>query len=178
MNKSIDDIVKKLNLKPLWEKDYIKEDYCSSELINVDRNGKIEQRALFNWAYYLIPEGCIFPFHKLLSDESWQFCSGGPLDLYVIDNGNIKNIKLGPNLFEGELHFHVIQKQTWFAATPSPGSGYTLVTHCVSPGWHPNDDIAGYYDEMIKLAPHQANFIKKFSWPDERKTYQNHPDYS
>ncbi len=166
-------IVQKLGLQPLWDHDYIKEDYCSDVTIPM-RNGI---RPLFNWAYYLIPEGTIFPLHKLLSDESWQYCLGGPIDLFFIENGDIKTVRIGPNIFEEEQLFYVVKRNTWFAATPAQGSKYTLITHCVSPGWVPEDDIAGFYEEMIKLAPKHPDFVKKFSWPEKRKIYTAHDSY-
>lgn len=173
-NDEINKIVKKLGLTPLWDEDFIKEDYCSSDEINLGERGT---RPLFNWAYYLIPKGCIFPLHKLKSDESWQFCLGGPIDLFLIDNGEIKTIRVGPNIFENEIPLFIVEKNTWFAATPAPNSEYTLITHCVSPGWVPEDDIPGFYEDMIKLAPNHFEFIKKFSWPIDRKIYVQHEIY-
>lgn len=175
MDKEITAIVKKLDLQKLWEKDFIKEDYCSK--ITVPSEHSAESRPLFNWAYYLIPQGCIFPLHKLLSDESWQYGLGGAVDLFLIKNGEIETVRIGPNIFENEQLFFIVEKNTWFAATPAPQSKFTLVTHCVSPGWVPQDDIAGYYDEMIQLAPKHPEFIKKFSWPNDRKAYVLHDSY-
>ena len=168
-------IVEKLNLQKLWDRDFIKEDYCSDITIQIGNLNK--SRPLFNWAYYLIPQGSIFYLHKLLSDESWQYCLGGPVDLFAIQNGNVEKIRVGPDIFNDENLFHVVKKNTWFAATPAHHSKFTLITHCVSPGWVPEDDIPGYYEDMIKLAPKHADFVKKFSWPNDRKSYVMHDSY-
>ena len=175
MDLEIHKIVEKLGLQKLWDEDFIKEDYCSDTIIQIEDSK--QSRPLFNWAYYLITEGCIFPLHKLLSDESWQYCLGGSVDLFLIKNGNIEKVRIGPNIFEDEKLFYVVQKNTWFAATPAHGSKFTLITHCVSPGWVPEDDIAGYYEDMIKLASNRPDFIKKFSWPSNRKSYVMHECY-
>lgn len=175
MNTEIDKIVKKLGLKKLWDEDFIKEDYCSDVVIQLE--DPQQSRPLFNWAYYLIPQGCIFPLHKLLSDESWQFCLGGPVDLFLLKNGNIEKVRVGSDIFNDEKLFYVVEKNTWFAATPAANSKFTLITHCVSPGWVPEDDIAGYYEDMIELAPSHPDFIKKFSWPNKRKAYVMHDSY-
>lgn len=167
-------IVDKLGLQKLWDDDFIKEDYGSNITVQLEPT---RARPLFNWAYYLIPEGSIFPLHKLLSDESWQYCLGGPIDLYLIKNNKIEVVRVGPSIFDGEQLLHIVERETWFAASPAPGSGYTLITHCVSPGWVPEDDIPGYYDEMIKLAPEYSDFVKRYSWPKNRKAYVMHESY-
>lgn len=174
MDQEIQKIIEKLGLQKLWDNDFIKEDYCSDIFIEIKAD---KPRPLFNWAYYLIPNGCIFPLHKLLSDESWQYCLGGPIDLYLINKGNIEIVRIGPDIFKDEKLFYIVKKNTWFAATPAPHSKFTLITHCVSPGWVPEDDIPGYYNDMIKLAPAHPNFIKKYSWPDCRSAFTQHSDY-
>jgi predicted cupin superfamily sugar epimerase len=175
MDDQIQKIVEKLKLQKLWDQDFIKEGYCSDVMISTHENQK--SRPLFNWAYYLIPEGEIFPLHKLLSDESWQYCLGGPLDLFLIENGEIKTIRIGPDIFNDQHLYYVVKRNTWFAGSPVKGSKFTLITHCVSPGWDPEDDIAGFYEDMIKLAPNHSDFIKKYSWPNNRKTYISHETY-
>lgn len=172
-NISFETVVKELKMERLWDHDYIKEDYGSEIMISIDER----KRPLYNWCYYLIPEGSIFPLHKLLSDESWQFCLGGSIDLHLIKDGEIETIRIGPNIVEKENLFYIVKRNTWFAATPAKGSEYTLITHCVSPGWAPEDDIPGFYNDMIKLAPKYPDFIKKFSWPDSRKEYIKHESY-
>ncbi len=175
MDDEIEKIVQKLGLRKLWDTDFIKEEYCSDIIIQTEDEKRY--RPLFNWAYYLIPQGGIFPLHKLLSDESWQFCLGGPVDLFLINNGKIETVRIGPNIFNDEKLFYIVKKHTWVAATPTSKSKFTLITHCVSPGWSPEDDIAGYYEDMIKLAPDYPDFIKKFSWPSTRKIYTLHDIY-
>ena len=81
MDAELKKIIDKLGLQKLWDEDFIKEDYCSDITVHLEEN---KPRPLFNWAYYLIPQGCIFPLHKLLSDESGQYCLGGPVDLFMI----------------------------------------------------------------------------------------------
>lgn len=149
-------------MKPLLQNHYIKEEYCSENNIRIE-DDKI--RPLYNWAYYLIQGECIFPLHKLLSDESWNFCLGGAVDLFILEEGKIKTIRIGNNIFEGDKLFYLVKRNTWFAARCALGSKYTLVTHCVSPGWVSEDDIPGYFEDMIKLLPDNPEFIHKFSWP-------------
>lgn len=157
MDEDIKRIVEKLGMSPLLDSHYIKE-VCSSEI-------NFSERPLYNWAYYLIPEGTIFPLHKLLSDESWNFCLGGPLDLFILKEGGIETIRIGNNIFDNENLFYLVKSNTWFAAKCAPGTKFTLIMHCVSPGWVLSDDIPGYYEEMINLSPKNFEFIKEYSCP-------------
>jgi uncharacterized protein len=173
MNYEIEKVVAKLGLKKLWDNDYVKEDYCSDVIIQIND----KKRVLFNWAYYLIPQGCIFPLHKLLSDESWHYCLGGPIDLFLLQKEVIHTIRVGPNIFKNEQLFYIVKKNTWFAAKPAPNVKFSLISHCVSPGWDPEDDIAGFYAKMIKMFPKHHKFIKKYCWPADRKVYTFHESY-
>ena len=165
MDTEIKEIIKTLGLQKLWDDDFIKEGYSSDIFIG---EGK-KRRPLFNWAYYMVLSGGIFPLHKLLSDESWQYCLGGAIDLFLIKNGEIETVRVGPNISKGEQLLYIVEKNTWFAAQPVTGAKFSLVTHCVAPGWDPEDDIAGFYEEMIQLAPKHNDFITKYSWPKKQK---------
>jgi predicted cupin superfamily sugar epimerase len=86
-------------------------------------------------------------------------------------------VRIGPDIFNDEKPFYIMEKNTWFAAAPAPQSKFTLITHCVSPGWVPEDDIPGYFEDMVKLSPQHSDFIKEYSWPKNRKEYVQHDDY-
>lgn len=159
MDEEVKNIIEKIGLVELINGHYIKEDYCSESLLWKDL-------PLFNWAYYLIQEGQIFPLHKLLSEESWQICLGGPVDLFLLNEGEIETVRIGKDLFQDERLLYIVKKETWFAVKPAHGTKYSLITHCVSPGWTPERDIPGYYDEMIKLLPSNPEFVREYSWPE------------
>lgn len=161
-------LIKKLKLKGYWSKDFLHEFYTSEvslpkEALSDEYNGN---RKLFNWAYYLMPKGCICPFHKLYSEESWQFCVGGPMKLMIIEEKNkITEVIIGPDFRKKQNFIYIIPKNKWFAAFPLRGVEYTLITHCVSPGWVKQDDIPGYHEDIIKMIPNHKTLANKLSWP-------------
>jgi hypothetical protein len=174
MNKpSIEFLIKHLNLKPLWSQDYLIEFY-RSEIILSKKNledGFDGDRPIFNWAYYLLPEGVICPFHLHLADESWQYCAGGPLELYILypENDQLKKILIGQDLSQNQSFIHIVPKNVWFAAKSLKGSEYTLITHLVSPAFFPQDKVKGYYDDLIKKYPLHEQLLKELSWPRDWK---------
>ena len=173
----IDYLVKKLKLKKLWSNDYLAEFYWSPYKTappHIPEKFETEHR-LSDWAYYLIPEGSLCPFHMLYSDESWQFCAGGPLELIIIDGKDkIKTVTIGDNFYEDQEFIYVVPGNTWFAARCKPGSKYTLITHNVCPGFQKRDEFEGYYEEMIKLIPSHPKLAQELSWP---KDLDRKPNY-
>ena len=164
----MDYLIKKLNLKKLWSNDFLAQIYHSPLTVPKENLPSYfdGDRKMYNWAYYLIPEGCICPFHLMYADESWQYCSGGPLELWIIEGeNNPKKIIIGKDLKKDHSFFHLVQSNKWMAATPCNGSKYTLITHCVSPSFAEQDVIKGYEKDIIKLIPDYSDLVKKFSWP-------------
>ncbi len=170
---TIEDLVKRLNLKPLWSNDYLIEFYRSDLVLQRKIIGQSfdGDRPLFNWAYYLIPENVLCPFHLHLSDESWQYCMGGPLELFIIHpkDGRLEKVLIGQDILKGQKFIHIVQKDVWFAAKTKKNAGYTLITHIVSPAFFPQDKVKGHYDELIKKFPQHKDLIKEFAWPRDWK---------
>jgi uncharacterized protein len=168
---SIQTLIGKLDLKPLWSKDHLAEFYRSDLMLPRDIIGKNfdGDRPVFNWAYYLLPEDVICPFHLHLADESWQLCVGGPLELFIIypQDGRLEKVLIGDNILEGQKFIHITPKDVWFAARTLKGAGYTLITHLVAPAFFPQDKTKGYYDDLVKKFPQHEELIKEFAWPQE-----------
>lgn len=167
-NPSIAELVKRLNLKPLWGKDFLCEFYSSDVVLDKNQltSDYCENRFLFNWAYYLLPEGVKCPLHKMYADESWQYCLGGPLELYMISpDGKEKKITIGKDVINGEELIYVVPKNWWFGAVSSKGSSYTLITHLVSPGFEYKDWEKGHKDSLIKMFPRSERLIDFLHWP-------------
>jgi uncharacterized protein len=172
MNKpKINKLVEKLNLKPLWSKDYLVEFYRSEQMLPREIIGENfdGDRPIFNWAYYLLPEDVICPFHLHLADESWQLCLGGPLELFIIypQDGQLEKIVIGEDILGGQKLIYITPKNVWFAAKTARGAGYTLITHMVAPAFFPQDKIKGYYDDLVKKFPQHEKLIREFAWPQE-----------
>ena len=166
----MDYIIRKLNLKSHWSKDFLVEFYRSEMILEreVIGNNFDGDRPIFNWAYYLLPEGVICPFHLHLADESWQICVGGPLELIMIhnNNGRLEKVCLGSDLRNGEQFIYIVPKDVWMAARTLPGAKYSLITHLVSPAFFPQDNTKGYYERLIKRFPQHEVLIQTFAWPN------------
>lgn len=159
---------RKLNLQKLWSHDLLNEFYNSPIMLSKDSLPSTFQgpRQLFDFAYYLLPNTTFCPFHKLSSEESWQFCAGGPLDLFIIEGiDQVRKITIGNDLTKDQSFIHIVPSETWFGAKCSPGTKFTLITHCVSPGFDKNDEKEGYYEEMIRLIPSHSDLVTELSWP-------------
>lgn len=141
--------ISKLKLKPLILNDFLAEFYISENC---------------SWAYYLISEGEVFPFHKILSDSSWQYCAGGPLELAVIHSDNsLKKYLIGPDLENGHKFVHITKPNEWFGARCLPGGDFTLISHCITPPYEQEEDIPGYFREIIELIPEYEQDAEDFS---------------
>lgn len=158
--RSIEFYIRKLGLKPLLSNDYLMEFYRSDYKISVNR----EERDLCSWAYYLMPGGCVFPFHKMGAISSWQYCAGDPLELFLIE-GKDKLLKLniGPDLSQGHTFVHVTPGDTWFAAKTKTGDGFTLISHCIVPGFKVEDEVCGFYEDIIQVLPDHPLLVKELS---------------
>jgi uncharacterized protein len=171
LHPTINQLIDQLHLKPLWSKDYLVEFYRSELVLPRDiiGNNFDGDRPIFNWAYYLLPEGVICPFHLHLADESWQYCLGGPLELFIIypEDGRLEKVIIGPDVLQGQKLIHITPKDVWFAAKTAKGAEYTLITHLVSPAFFPQDNTHGYYEDLVEKFPQHEPLIKELAWPKE-----------
>lgn len=165
----MDYLIKKLNLKPLWGEDFLVEFYRSEMILERELIGKEfdGDRPIFNWAYYLLPEGATCPFHLHIADESWQICMGGPLELILIHDtdGRVEKVHIGSDINNNEQFIHIVPRNVWMAAKTLSGAKYTLITHLVSPAFFPQDNTKGYRDILMKKFPQHEKLIQEFAWP-------------
>jgi predicted cupin superfamily sugar epimerase len=163
-------LIKKFNLKPLWSDDFLAEFYTSDLILqrNVIGSQFDGDRPIFNWAYYLLPENVICPFHLHLADESWQFCLGGPMELILINDrdGKLERVLIGDKINQDHQFIHIVPKGVWMAARTLPGAKYTLITHLVSPAFFPQDNTKGFYNILIKKFPQHESLIREYAWPE------------
>lgn len=98
---------------------------------------QIERRALTT-IYYLLPEGSISRWHRVVSDEAWHFYEGAPLELFsfAADGSKPSIHRLGPLEFDA-MPVHVVPAGWWQAARSL--GGYSLVGCTVGPGFEFED---------------------------------------
>lgn len=153
--------IKKLQLKKHPEGGYYKEVYRYNEKIKI----KNKNRSLYTSIYYLLEGNDFSSFHKIKSDEIWNFFTGSSITLYLI-NDEIKEIQkaiLGPN-FDHKNHFQIlIPANTWFAAKVNDKNSYSLMGCIVSPGFEFDDFELGDRKKLEENYPELKTWIKKFT---------------
>lgn len=169
MPKNISDpqeIVRRLNLSPHPEGGYFAETYRSAGAIAAAAlpPGFSGDRAHSTAINYLLLEGQKSRFHRLLQDEVWHFYLGGPLRLVMINNdGHSSEIILGSEIEKGQHFQFAVPAGTWFAATPKPGSVYSLTGCTVAPGFDFADFEMASGPELKKAFPALYGLIGEFT---------------
>lgn len=166
MYKDADTWIKELGLLPHPEGGFYKEIYRSSE--SIPDKGLPSRfhgnRDMATSIYFLLKEGDLSAFHKLLSDEIWHYYAGGPCAIHIItENGKLVHKYLGPD-YRNNQHFQVVVlHDCWFAANPLPGSSFTLAGCTMAPGFSFEDFLLGDPEELIRQYPAHKTIIRKFS---------------
>jgi len=165
MNK-IEDIIKKLDLKPHPEGGYFKETYRSLGEINkdslhIDYNGK---RNYSTCIYFLLTSETFSAFHKIKQDEIWHFYDGSPITLHTISKtGDHLEHTIGRDFNKGEIPQLVVPGNHWFAASVINKNDYSLVGCTVSPGFDFSDFELPTSKELIAKFPSHKNLITEFT---------------
>ena len=156
------DLVEKLALQPHPEGVFYRETYRSSLQLPVEslpqnfggsRNGCTS-------IYYLLPARAFSAFHKIKSDEGWHFYEGLPLHVFVLlPNGNLRIIKLGRDLINGETYQAVVPANCWFASRPVGVDGFSLVGCTVAPGFDFVDFEMANRSSLLQRYPQHEQLI-------------------
>jgi len=72
-NKTVDNLIKTFDLKAHTEGGFYKETYSSSQRLNI---ADIGDRNLTTAIFYLLQGSDFSSFHRIKSDEIWQFYQG------------------------------------------------------------------------------------------------------
>lgn len=100
-------LIEKFSLLPHPEGGLYHEIYRAADFVKpIDSRYNGEERSAATIIYYLLGGDDFSSWHKVISDESWQYCSGSSLTLYFIDqNAELKKIKTGnPALEEDAVY--------------------------------------------------------------------------
>lgn len=129
-------IIDQLRLIKHPEGGYYAETFRHPQTISLE-DGRV--RNLGTTIYFLLQGKDRSHFHRLLSDETWFFHSGSPIELVMLANGAIETFTLGPTLSNSEFPQLLIPANTWFAARVKGETGYGLVSCTVTPGFDFDD---------------------------------------
>ncbi len=150
--------IHRLQLLPHPEGGYYKEIFRSAN--EVTRAGATDPKQACTSIYYLLEGRDFSGFHRLASDELWYFHKGAPLHIHVLDNeGNLTTIELS-DTDTGNLQA-IIPPNTWFAAEIPAGTGFTLVSCAVAPGFDFAEFEMAKKDELLAQYPQHEEILKR-----------------
>jgi len=158
----IDELVKIYNLQPHPEGGYYSEYYRDEGMVpksSLPERFKGDRNYSSN-IWFLLPEGKKSHLHRIPSDETWHFYSGGPLTIVQISpQGKMKKILLGQDIKKGEKFAHVVPAGYWFGAYSNPESRFSFVGCTVAPAFDFADFEMGNREKLLKEFPDLKDII-------------------
>lgn len=151
------EIIQQLQLLPHPEGGYFRETYRSTEMLTISPG---KTRNVSTAIYYLLEDEDKSRFHRIRSDEIWHFHGKDPLEILIIEQGELSIKTLGNKLAQGEVPQVVVPAGLWFAARVKNGSGYSLVSCTVAPGFDYMDFELGTKENLIREFPHLKEIIE------------------
>jgi predicted cupin superfamily sugar epimerase len=126
------EVIRRLDLAPHPEGGHYRELYRSSSQVHPDDGRSV--RAALTTIYFLLGEGEVSRWHRVLSDEVWHFYDGAPLTLLTADHGfaAVERRQIG-SVRDGLTPEAVVPAGAWQAAASS--GAWTLVGCVVAPGF-------------------------------------------
>lgn len=151
---SVENIIKEYNLAPHPEGGYFKEIYRSANSVNSSIAG--EQRNALTHVYFLLGEGQISRFHRVLHDEIWNFYEGAPIQIIQFNAQGLTEKNLGPGC---NGYVDIVPGSTWQAATTT--GTYSLVGCSVAPGFDFKDFsfLKDTPDELKRFQAEQSGYM-------------------
>ncbi len=130
------ELIRLLGLEPHPEGGYYRRIHRSDTIVQRQED-RAERRALTS-IFYLLPEGSISRWHRVLADEAWHHYEGEGVELlsFAPDGSSPSSQTLGP-LQKGSQPAYVVPAGWWQAARPL--GAYALVGCTVGPGFEFED---------------------------------------
>lgn len=152
----IESLIAHYNLSPHPEGGWYKETYRSEAILTSPANQ--QQRHSVTQIYFLLAEGDVSRFHRVLHDEIWHFHEGAPLRLLDANANSCEEVLLGSQTG----HYHHVIKGGNYQAAESTGE-YTLVGCTVAPGF----DFA----DFSFLKDNLAKGEQESAWVEQNKKF-------
>jgi uncharacterized protein len=151
-----------LKLNPHPEGGYYRETFrCATALKPNCIPGFENDRNLFTSIYFLIQKSNFSAFHKIKSDELWNFHSGDSIEIIEITpSGTLTITHLGINVAAGEKFQHVVPAGNWFGSRVKQGGQFSLVGCMVAPGFDFNDFEMAKRADLTESFPEHTRIIE------------------
>ena len=153
-------LINELQLQPHPEGGYFKETYRSGQTLCLEPE---KVRNVSTAIFYLLEGQDFSSFHRIQSDELWFFHQGEPLEIVSIQDGELVTIVLGNTVEKGEIPQAIVPAHVWFGARIKGGSGFSLVSCTVAPGFDFTDFELADRKELTSQFPHLKGVIEAFT---------------
>ncbi|HEY8929724.1 MAG TPA: cupin domain-containing protein [Mucilaginibacter sp.] len=150
--------INRLQLQPHPEGGYYKEVFRSE--IEVTSTPLCAFKKACTSIYYLLEDADYSGFHRITSDELWYFHKGDPLNIHVITPDGTYNIIELSDTETGNLSA-IVTAGSWFGANIPSGSGFTLVSCAVAPGFEFTDFEMAEKARLLSMYPQHEAIINK-----------------
>ena len=108
----------------------------------------------------MLKSGEVSRFHRIKSDEIWNYHTGSSLSIHIIDiNGKYSIKKLGLNLYNDEKLQQIVKAGCWFGASVTEKDTFALVGCFVSPGFDFEDFELVKRQDLLKIYPEYEDII-------------------
>jgi predicted cupin superfamily sugar epimerase len=149
-------LVEALGLRAHPEGGYYRETFRSEQLVATPRG----PRSALTTILFLLTAGSFSAFHRIASDEVWNFYDGDPLAIEILHpGGDHERRNLGPG---GPWQTVVPAGAAFASHVPKPG-GHALVGCDVAPGFEFADFELCERSELIASHPNAATIISSLT---------------
>jgi predicted cupin superfamily sugar epimerase len=166
MNRTVQQIVERLDLKPHPEGGYFREVYRSDLTLQHPGipQGRDNERRAGSLIYFLLGPDDFSAFHRVKwTDEIWHFYAGGAIELHLIDEAGRYTKRLLSNDLQTGDPTAIIGAGCWQAARLAPGAEWALGGCTVAPGFDFADFEMPTRDALIAAHPAHAAVITELT---------------
>src|SRR3990167_6348555 len=164
-----DGLLERYGLTGHVEGGMFKEIFRSARIVTVDKKRYQETpnysegtRSEYTTIYFALPPGDFSAFHRVKSDERWNYCYGSSATIHMInpETGELtsKTIGMPP---EGTSIINV-PRDTWFAVEPTVGGGI-IATCDVAPGFEYQDFELADRAMLVNAYPKHSALINRLT---------------
>ena len=122
-----------------------------------------DQHHQFSSIIFLLTPGNFSAFHRLLSEEQWNFYSGNDLVIHEIEkNGDYRRTVLSSDPMNGDRQY-VVKRGNWFASESEGNKGYSFCGCTVIPAFKFEDFVLAKRNELILQFPQHESVIRKLT---------------
>jgi|SRR5664279_5200634 len=151
--------IQSLELMPHPEGGFYREVFRSG--IEVYRKSSPALKQACTSIYYLLESNDFSGFHRIASDELWYYHKGEPLFIYEFNALGLLVTHELSDQGTGRLSI-AIAAGSWFAAAIPSGTGFSLVSCAVSPGFNFVEFELANSSDLNRLFPGHASIIDRF----------------